>query len=194
MEQMWKSNLAELEKAGIPDLPLYSSEFRPEIPADLRLTLRDEDVEVRLVRESVTGWAAGLHQFPSMFHGAQVWLFLDQDTERNMLDGMNRVLPRLPAFAAMTNILGAGRFVERIDRPGAVIFVRKRSVRPGLVGVMWSTGPQAVVKLEVGSESVEVADVMGNRRRLAAPGGTATIALTPMPQYLLGATVVRPAR
>jgi hypothetical protein len=108
-----------------------------------------------------------------------------------MLDVENRVLPRFPAFAAMTNILGAGRFVGRIDLPGAVIFVRERSVRPGLVGVMWSTEPEAVVTIEVGSESVEVADVMGNRRRLAAPGGTATLALTPMPQYLLGASVIR---
>jgi hypothetical protein len=34
---------------------------------------------------------------------------------------------------------------------------------------------------------------MGNERRLATPGGVATIPLTPMPQYLLGASVVRPA-
>ena len=71
--------------------------------------------------------------------------------------------------------------------------VRQRSIRFGLVGVMWSTGPEATVKLKVGIESVEVADVMGNRRPLATPGGVATIPLTPMPQYLLGASVVLPA-
>jgi hypothetical protein len=190
-EQMWRSNLAELEKAGVPDLPLYSSEFRPEPPADIFLKLPEEDPESKLIRTRVTGWAAGLTQFPNAFHAAEVRVFWDQDHPSNMLDVENRVLPRFPAFAAMTNILGAGRFVGRIDLPGAVIFVRERSVRPGLVGVMWSTEHEAVVTIEVGSESVEVADVMGNRRRLAAPGGTATLALTPMPQYLLGASVIR---
>ena len=151
--------------------------------------LEEERDKLRL---QATYWPMVLTSYPNFFHLAQTWLWWNGNDKQNMLH-KNRVRPYFVAHAAMTDLLGAGRFVERLDLPGAVMHLRERSVRPGLVAVMWSTGPEAVVKLEVGSESVEVADVMGKRRPLATPGGVATLALTPMPQYLLGASVVRPA-
>jgi hypothetical protein len=192
---LWRPNLVELKKAGIPDLPLYASEFNglgthTEAVNTGPTRLEEERDNVRL---QATYWPMVLTSYPNFFHLAHTWLWWNGNDKQNMLH-KNRVRPYFVAHAAMTDILGAGRFVECIELPGAVIHVRQRSVRPGLVGVMWSTDKDAKVTLQVGCESVEVADVMGNRRPLATPGGVATIPLTPMPQYLLGAKVIRPAR
>ena len=51
-----------------------------------------------------------------------------------------RVTPAWSGFAAMTRLLGAGRFTQKHAFPGAEVYVRERSVRPGLVGVAWATG------------------------------------------------------
>jgi hypothetical protein len=190
-ESIWPSSVAELRKAGIPDLPLFSSEFHARTEAANKGPTRLE-AERDAVRRMVTYWAEVLTKYPTFFHLEQERMKWNFHNNQNHLH-LNRMRPQLVAYAAMTDILGAGRFVERLELPGAVIHVRERSLRPGLVGVMWSTGPEAVVKLKVGNESLVLADVMGNRRRLATPGGVATIPLTPMPQYLLGASVVRPA-
>jgi len=185
---MWPHNLSRLSAAGIPDLPLYISEFSPQPRNDYAIRKNyAETSAVKAVRRRVTGWVEVLTSFPNMFHCAQTWLWRNGDDSQNMLRE-NRVRPSFVAFAAMTNILGAGRFVERVELPEAVMYVRQRSLRPGLVGVLYSTVPKdVVVDIQVGSSSVVVADVMGNRRRVAAPGGVATIPVTPMPQYLLGA-------
>jgi hypothetical protein len=58
---------------------------------------------------------------------------------------------------------------------------------------MWSTGPEATAEIEVGVPSVIVSDVMGNRRQVATIKGVATIKLTPMPLYLIGAKTIRQA-
>jgi hypothetical protein len=62
-----------------------------------------------------------------------------------------------------------------------------------VVGIMWSTGPEATAELEVGVPAVTISDVMGNRRQVKTTNGIALIKLSPMPQYLLGAKSIRPA-
>jgi len=190
---IWPATMSELRKAGKQDIPLWAAEFNGTGRHDRNSThgpnrLQDEQ---NAVRNTVTYVTQILTDFPTFFNLSYNWLRWNENSQESLIHN-RRVRPHFVAYATMSNILGAGRFVERIELPGAVIHVRQRSVRPGLVGVMWSTGPEATVKLKVGSESVEVADVMGNRRRLATPGGVATIPLTPMPQYLLGASVIRP--
>jgi hypothetical protein len=198
---IWPATMSELRKAGKQDIPLWASEFTgweqrfPDagFPSGRGLNsgpdrLRDEQ---GITRNTVIYVTQVLTDYPTFFNLSYNWLRWNENSRESLIHN-RRVRPHFMAYAAMSDILGAGRFVERIEQPGAVIHVRKRSFRSGLVGVMWSTGPEAVVKLNVGSESVEVADVMGNRRRVATPGGVATIPVTPMPQYLLGASVVRP--
>ncbi len=206
--------LEELVKAGKPDIPTSFMIFglRNTHNSGPDLLERERDV----VRSMVAFWVDVLYSFPNVFSIGQYHLSLNANQPQSPIH-LNRVRPQFAAFAAMTNILGAGRFIERHELPGAVMYVRERSARPGLVAVLWSTGPsyqdladpsnrddarrspavwgaepEAVVKIEVGSESVELADVMGNRRTLATPGGVATIPLTPWPQYIIGASVLRP--
>ncbi|TVS14726.1 MAG: hypothetical protein EA424_18515, partial [Planctomycetaceae bacterium] len=208
----WPPMLEELEKAGKPDMPTFFPIFSVVRPSNSGPDhLQEERDSVRVM---VTYWVSVLNSFPNVFSIKQYSLNWNGN-QTHSLAHFNRVRPQFAAYAAMTNILGAGRFIEHHELPGAVMYVRERSARPGLVAILWSTGPEygvpsdrskdarrspavwgaepeAVVKIEVGSESVELADVMGNRRTLATPGGVATIPLTPWPQYLIGASVLRP--
>ncbi len=208
----WPSVQEELIKAGKPDMPGFFQLFGVPRPSNSGPDRLQEERDS--VRVMVTYWVSVMNTFPSLFSIKQYSLNWNGNQPHSLVH-LNRVRAQFAAYAAMTNILGAGRFIERHELPGSVMYVRERSARPGLVAVLWSTGPEygvpetsskdaretpavwsaepeAVVKIEVGSESVELADVMGNRRTLATPGGVATIPLTPWPQYLIGASVLRP--
>jgi hypothetical protein len=95
--------------------------------------------------------------------------------------------PSFMAVAAMTRLLGQGRFVADVSPdPDAVrAYVFDVSGRP--VVATYAIEGTATLELHVGAGQVEVADLMGNRRPLGAPGGVATIALSEAPVYVLGA-------
>ncbi len=188
---IWPPNIVELGKAGVSDLPIFVSEFdvRGRAPNSGPARLKEEQ---DAVRRMVIYWTSVLSSFPTFFHLEQYVMGWNGNSEASPLH-LNRVRPQFAAYATMTEMLGAGRFVAAHELPGAMIHVRERSARPGLVAVMWSNESGTEVELEVGAERVTLVDVMGNRRELATPGGLATLPLTPMPQYLLGAAVVRPA-
>jgi hypothetical protein len=137
----------------------------------------------------VTTWAATLHAFPTLVHLEQWGMVLGNDA--GSLTYLGRVRPHYVAYAVMTEALGAGRFVERVDVPGGVVYVRERTVRSGRVAVAWATGGAASVRLAVDVPSVTLADLWGNRRPIAAVDGRVTIALDAMPQYVLGAGELR---
>ncbi len=188
---IWPPNLIELEKANCPDLPIFVSEFDAQARCSPTGPNRiDEEREA--VRRMIVYWTSVLSAFPSFFHLEQWGMILGDDN--GSLTYRKRVRPQYLAYATMTDLLGAGRFVARHEIPRGIVYVRERSVRQGPVAVLWSTGPEAIAELEVGVEKVTIVDVMGNRRELEAPGGIAVIDLTPMPQYLVGAQRIAPAR
>jgi hypothetical protein len=137
-------------------------------------------------------WTRTLYAFPQL-------TFVPQWDPGLLNDGKNltynqRVTPAFSSYAAMTRFLGAGKFVAKREFPGAEVYVRERSARPGLVGVGWATGDTpATVELAVGAPTVTVADVWGNQRPVAAPEGVLTLELTDSPQYILEARKLEPA-
>ena len=57
-----------------------------------------------------------------------------------------------------------------------------------VVLILWDWGGLGTtVELPVGREEIDVADVMGNVTRMAAPGGTLRLTLSELPQYILHA-------
>ena len=188
---IWPPNVAELTKNGAPSLPLFVSEFDAQArcrPLGAKVLQEEQDA----VRRMVTYWTSVLATFPTFFHLEQWGMILGNDD--GSLTYLNRVRPQFVAYAAMTENLGAGVFTARHEIPQGLVYVRERSVRKGPVAVMWSTGPEATAELEVGVSGVTISDVMGNRRPVKAHDGVVEIALTPMPQYLLGARCIRPAK
>ena len=180
----------ELKKSGVPDLPIFVSEFDAQArckPTGEKHFKEENDA----VRRMVQYWAAVLYSFPSFFHLEQWGMILGNDD--GSLTFQERVRPQFVAYAVMTENLGAGNFTEKLEFPQAVAYVRERSVRTGPVAVMWAGAPEANVELEVGTDTVEICDVWGNRRRIAAENGVVSIDLTPMPLYLLGAKRIKMA-
>ncbi|MFA6294353.1 MAG: hypothetical protein WC637_21365, partial [Victivallales bacterium] len=185
---IWPPNIMELKKNGAPDLPIFVSEF----DAQARCKPTGEKhfkEETDAVRRMVQYWPAVLYSFPNFFHLEQWGMILGNDD--GSLTFQERVRPQFVAYAVMTENLGAGKFTEKLEFPQAVAYVRERSVRTGPVAVMWAGAPEANVELEVGTDSVELCDVWGNRRRLAAENGVVSVDLTPMPLYLLGAKHIK---
>lgn len=74
---LWRPNLVELKKAGIPDLPLYASEFNglgahTEAVNTGPTRLEEERDNVSL---QATYWPMVLTSYPNFFHLAQTWLW-----------------------------------------------------------------------------------------------------------------------
>jgi hypothetical protein len=137
-------------------------------------------------------WTQTLHGFPQLTYVPQWHPGMVNDGKS--LEYNQRVTPAWSSYAAMTRFLGAGRFTAKHEFPGAEVYVRERSARPGLVGVAWATGKDpATVELAVGASTVRVADIWGNEREVAAPEGVLTLELTDSPQYILGAEKLAPA-
>lgn len=187
---IWPPQIMELEKVGMAKLPLCGQNFVSfsSAPATGPTRVREEAEAVRLM---TTYYAEALNGFPQLFFLPQ-WGWTLSD-EPGSFTYLKRARPQYVAYANMTDCLGAGTFIAKHELPGGLLFVRERSVRRGLVGVVWSTAAGTTAELEVGSRSVEVSDVWGNRRVLKAAKGIVQIPLTPMPQYILGAKRLKPA-
>lgn len=187
---IWPSAIQELKKAGKGDIPLYGGNFYSyqEAPQVGPGRYREE---AEAVHRMTTYWVESMNAFPQLIYIPQWGTTLDDDN--GSFTYRRRVRPQFVTYANMTDCLGAGKFIAKYEIPAGVVFVRQRSVRPGIVGVMWSTASEAVAELEVGAPSVEIRDVWGNARIVKTDDGIVRIPLTPMPQYLLGAKVIKPA-
>jgi len=95
--------------------------------------------------------------------------------------------PSLMAVAAMTRIVGPGRFVADVapDPRKARAYVFDVNGQP--VVAAYAIEDAVEITLKVGVEQLEIADLMGNRRRLLSPAGMIKLKLTETPLYLLGA-------
>ncbi|MCC6579973.1 MAG: hypothetical protein IT440_05980 [Phycisphaeraceae bacterium] len=187
---IWPPQLVELKKVGLERLPLCGQNFVAfqNAPAEGPNHMRHE---VEASRRMVSYYTDALHAYPQFFFLPQWGWTLDN--EEASFTWKNRVRPQYVAYANMTNCLGAGQFIEKFEVPGGVVYVRQRSARPGLVGVVWSTASGGSVELDLGDQPVELRDVWGNRQPLHTEQGVAMVPLTPMPQYILGAASIKPA-
>jgi hypothetical protein len=187
---LWPPNIAQLKKVGLENLPLFGNNFGAYAEAPATGAERYQK-EAEATRHMTTYWVETLQAFPTLCFIPQ-WGG-DFADDQGSLSYLHRARPQYVAYANMTDCLGAGKFTAKYELPGALVFVRERAVRPGLVGVMWSTGAEAVAELQVGVPAVEISDVWGNRRTVPTQAGVLQVALTPMPQYLLGAKTLTPA-
>ena len=187
---IWPPQLVELRKAGMESLPLCGQNFIAFHSAPATGPERFKQ-ESEAVRRMISYYPEALYGFPQLFFLPQWGWTLSN--EPGSFSYQKRPRPQYVAYANMTDCLGAGKFVAKHELPGGLLFVRERAVRPGLVGVLWSTAAGAVAELDVGCETVELSDAWGNRRTLKAEDGVVQVSLIPMPQYLLGAKTLKPA-
>ena len=95
--------------------------------------------------------------------------------------------PMFPAFAAMAMLVDGKRPTACLETLGGTAFGYAYQGRGGdCVLALWDAGenPGEVV-VPVGKGRIEVADVMGNRREVAAPDGTLALRLSASPQYVI---------
>ncbi len=188
---IWPSNIRVLADNGVPDLPLYISEF--DAKTDAPLAGPDHLKKEKVASASMVAyWAAVLHRFPSFFH-MEMWGMVLADESRS-LTYKGLVRPQYLAYATMTNLLGAGKFVARHDLANAEIYVRERSARKGFVAVAWAKDAKATVDLEAGPDAVTVYDLWGNSREVTAQDGVVTLELTKDPVYVVAKAGIQPAR
>ena len=188
---IWPSNVRQLEKNGIPNLPLYISEF--DAKTDAPLAGPDHlKKEKEACANMVAYWAAVLNRFPSFFH-MEMWGMILADESRS-LTYQGLVRPQYLAYATMTNLLGAGKFIAKHDLTNAEIYVRQRSAREGFVAVAWAKDSTATVDLEVGPGKVMVYDLWGNSREMASEEGVVALDLTKDPVYVVATHEIKPAR
>lgn len=95
--------------------------------------------------------------------------------------------PSLLAVAAMTRLVGQGRFVRDAAPDPTVARAYVFDVNGKAVVCAYAIEKDMQLTLPVGVERLEQADLMGNRSPLAAPGGRVTLDLTERPIYLIGA-------
>ncbi len=103
--------------------------------------------------------------------------------------GPKRTSPRpmFPAFAAMAMLVDGKRPTACLESLGDTALGYAYQGRDGkCVVALWDAGEAPVeARIPVGRETVEVADVMGNRRTASAPGGELTLRLSASPQYVV---------
>jgi hypothetical protein len=95
--------------------------------------------------------------------------------------------PSLLAVAAMTRLVGQGKFVRDLAPDPATARAYVFDVNGTAVICAYAIENDIQLTLPVGADHLEQADLMGNRRPLAAPGGQVTLDLTEQPIYLVGA-------
>ena len=93
--------------------------------------------------------------------------------------------PSLLAVAAMTRLVGQGKFVRDAAPDPTTVRLRVRRGRHGSRLRSYAVEKDAKLTLPVGTDRLEQADLMGNRSPLAAPGGRVTLDLTERPVYLV---------
>jgi hypothetical protein len=98
--------------------------------------------------------------------------------------------PSLLAVAAMTRLVGQGRFVRDAAPDPATARAYVFDVGGTAVVCAYAVEKDTKLTLSVGTDRLEQADLMGNRSPLAAPGGRVTLDLTERPIYLVGARLV----
>lgn len=136
-------------------------------------------------------WVQMLQAFPML---AYVPEYMEQGLDNNFFIQNERVKPAWASYAAMTRMLGAGRFMQKHQFTGAEVYVRERSARPGLVGVAWATGEAPTeVELNVGVPRVTVTDLWGNPREVKTDKGILKLTVSDSPQYILEAKKIEPA-
>ena len=94
--------------------------------------------------------------------------------------------PSLLAVAAMTRLVGQGKFVRDAAPDPTTARAYVFDVGGTAVVCAYAVEKETKLTLPVGTDRVELADLMGNRRSLAAPGGRVTLDLTERPIYLVG--------
>ncbi|MDR1305359.1 MAG: hypothetical protein LBK76_09075 [Verrucomicrobiales bacterium] len=177
---IWPPNERQLALHGVPDLPIYISEFAaqgasPTAPDHLEKELLGSN-------RMVTYWSQVLRNFPNLFH-AEMWGMVLGEDDGSLTFG-RQARPQYYAYANMTEILGAGRFIQGYELPGVSVYVRERSVRKAWVAVVWSKEPDAQVELEVGDHA-QLLDLWGNRLPLTVQNGVVTVSANPEPVYVL---------
>jgi len=188
---IWPPNLRELEENGLPDLPLYISEFAAKSDAPLAGPGHLKK-EKEASGSMVSYWASVLQQFPSLFHVEMWGMRLDDEVRSLTYQGLVR--PQYLAYATMTNLLGAGKFVAQYNLSNAEIYTRQRSVREGFVSVAWAKNGIGTVDLEVGPGNVRICDLWGNSRDVVPVDGVVSVELTQDPIYVIASQEIKPAR
>ena len=102
--------------------------------------------------------------------------------------------PSLMAVAALTRLLGQGRFVRDVAPDPEVARAYLFDVKGKPVVAAYAVEKDMELVLLVGANRVELVDLMGNRRSLATPGGVARLALTETPVYVVGGRLETLAR
>ena len=188
---IWAPNLRQLADNGVPNLPIYVSEF----DVQARTSPFGEDHlerEWAASRTMVEYWASVLYGFPTFFHMEQWGMILDNDT--GSLTSQGQVRPQYLATATMTNVFGAGRFIQKYETSAASVYVRQRSVREGYAALAWAKGADVEMDFEVGDAPAQVIDLWGNAREVQPQDGTVTVKLTRNPVYLVAKGEVKPAK
>ena len=180
---IWTEKVKALKEYGLADKIYLSGQNlgMAGAPAD----------ELEFAKFQTKYWVQMLQAFPMMTYAPE---YMESGLDNNALIHNERVKPAWASYAAMTRLLGAGRFTRKHAFPGAEVYVRERSLRPGLVGVAWATsGNPATVELAVGAGKVTVTDVWGDPRVVETDKGVLSLVLTDSPQYILDATRIEPA-
>ncbi len=147
--------------------------------------------ELEFAKFQTKYWVQMLHAFPMITYAPE---YMEQGIDNNDLIHNERVKPSWSSYAAMTRMLGAGRFTAKHAFTGGEVYVRTRSHRPGIVGVAWATsGSPATVELAVGADKVTVTDLWGNPREVKTDNGILKLTVTDSPQYILEAKKIEPA-
>lgn len=184
---IWPPNEHELQLHGIPNLPIFVSEFgvagaSPTAPDHL-------EKEHATSQHEVTYWSSVLQSFPNLFHLEQDTLALRNDEGSMTYEG--HVRPFYLAYANMTNLYGAGKFIAKYDPPGLEIYVRQRSVQGGYVAMIDATGEDRAIDLDAG-EHPALVDLWGNRSQPPLSSGVLTVQASHDPLYIVSDQEIRP--
>ncbi|MDR1144597.1 MAG: hypothetical protein LBK71_00470 [Verrucomicrobiales bacterium] len=185
---IWPPNVYQLTKNGVPDLPIFISEFGAQGTSPIGAD--------HLAREKkqcggmVTYWTTMLQAFPTLCH-VEMWGMSYGDDDGS-LTYRGAARPPYYAYAVMTSLLGPGKFTDTYQLPGASVYVRQYSTRPGVVAVVWAKEPDTQVELNVGGDRAELYDLFGNLTPLTADKNCVTVSAGPDPVYVVSANGIKP--
>ncbi len=192
---IWPATLEVMREHGMDDdaIHFFGHNLGGIIRTDPRLTGSQRlEGELHDALSLPKQWTQILHSFPQLTFVPQWDPGLGNDQASFTFN--QRVKPAFSSYAAMTRLLGAGRFTAKHLFPGAELYVRERSARPGIVGIAWANSDNPVtIELAVGADTVTVADVWGNTRDMQSDDGVLELTVTDWPHYIVGATKLEPA-
>ena len=184
----WRREIREL--AG-KDMPIYGTEFGFSTGG---LTENEPLQMFGLVRGALIMLGEG-YKSNSLFKGADYRAEPGYGFNYNLDYGRNdndwapaktSPKPVMPALDAMINYVEGHVGVGPVEFLGdtALGYVL-RAEDGNTVMPLWDYGAGSTATIEVGRDSVVVADMMGNLRTEKCPGGRLTLALSEAPQYVL---------